>query len=435
MINKMELLWNETLLALNGQFTEVTYETIIKILKPVHMDNEAIYLTAPNVFIKNSVEKRYYNTVLNTFKSLAGENYNVIIILPEDEAKRENKTKSNLVSKYTFETFVKARSNDFAYATSIAVANEPGTEYNPLFLYGGVGLGKTHLMHAIGNFIKEQNPEMKVLYVSTETFTNELITSIQQMKNQEFRNKYRDTDVLLIDDIQFLQGKDSTQEEFFHTFNVLKDSNKQIVISSDKPPKDLKTLEERLTSRFAQGMIADLKLPDFETRMAILEKKAILESIHVPKEVQMFIADNFYSNIRELEGALIKIIAISKMDGKIDITLEMAKKALEHLSTKRKKVVDIPLIQRIVANYFNITTDDLTGKKRSKNIAYPRQIAMYLARKLIDMPLTSIGEAFGGRDHSTVIHSCEKIVDSVENNSEIKAIVLEIEKLITNGED
>ncbi|MCL2611447.1 MAG: chromosomal replication initiator protein DnaA, partial [Defluviitaleaceae bacterium] len=308
----MENLWGQTLTALNGQFTEVTYETIIKILKPVHIDDDSIYLSSPNVFIKNSVEKRYYNTILKAFKAQAGEHYNVVIILPEDEGKRETKAKSHLIKKYTFESFVKASSNDFAYAASIAVANEPGTVYNPLFLYGGVGLGKTHLMHAIGNAVKEQNPEMKVLYVSTETFTNEFITSIRQESNQEFRQKFRDTDILLIDDIQFLHGKEGTQEEFFHTFNVLRDANKQIVISSDKPPKELKTLEERLTSRFGQGIIVDLKLPDFETRMAILEKKAISENINVPQDVQMYIADNFSENIRDLEGALNKVIALSK---------------------------------------------------------------------------------------------------------------------------
>ena len=431
MNNKMDFLWKQALKALDGQFSEVTYKTMIKILKPVHIDDEAIYLLAPNITIKNSVEKRYYTVVSNAIKSIAGEHINIVIILEEDENKRENKTQSNLVKKYTFENFVKAQSNEFAYATSLAVAENPGTTtYNPLFLYSGVGLGKTHLMHAIGNFVKENNKDSKVLYVSSETFTNEFIASIRQGENQAFREKFRDTDVLLVDDIQFLEGKEGTQEEFFHTFNTLKDANKQIVVSSDKPPKDLKTLEERLTSRFGQGIIADLKTPDFETRMAILEKKALTEYIEIPKDVMIYIADNFSSNIRELEGALNKLKALSKV-GNFEITLEMAKSALEDLSTKKKKNVDIPLIQRITADYFNITTTDLTGKKRSKNIAFPRQIAMYLSRKLLDIPLTSVGEAFGGRDHSTVIHSCEKIADVVENDYEIKNLISEIEKLIT----
>lgn len=433
MNKQVKEIWSNTLPILKSQFTDVTFETIINVLIPSHITDNILYLNSPNSFFKETIEMRYLNTITNTVKTINNEIMYVRIQTEEEANNAPTEQVSNLVNKYTFASFVKAKSNELAYATAIAVAKNPGTTaYNPLFLYGGVGLGKTHLMHSIGNYIKSQSPKTKVIYCSTETFMIELINSIQQNKNQEFRDKYRATDVLLVDDIQFLSDRERTQEEFFHTFNVLRDANKQIVISSDKPPKEIKTLEDRLISRFGQGIIVDLKLPDFETRIAILEKKAESDSIHIPNNVNMFIADNFYSNIRDLEGALNKVIAYSKLE-KTPVDIELTQKALKDLLTERSKpVVDVPHIQNIVATYFNITSDEIRGKKRTKNIAYPRQVAMYMCRKLLDSPLSDIGKAFGDRDHSTIIHGCGKITDIMETNDDLKNILIEIEQQIIN---
>ncbi len=347
-------------------------------------------------------------------------------------SKTINEYGSNLIPKYRFENFVKGKSNELAYATAVAVSNSPGKTYNPLFLYGGVGLGKTHLMHSIGNFVLDMDPSTKVLYCSTETFMNELINSIRQNKNQEFRNKYREIDVLLIDDIQFLSDKEGTQEEFFHTFNTLYNANKQIVISSDQPPKELRTLEDRLRSRFSWGVIVDITLPDFETRTAILEKKAEQDNIKIPKDVTKFIAKNIVSNIRDLEGALNKVSAYATLSGS-PITQELAEMALKDIIINNEKPeITVEYIQQVVADYFKITPEEIKSKKRTQNITYPRQIAMYLSRKLIDISLPKIGELFGGRDHSTIIHGCDKITDLIENDSQIRNTVVEIEKLIVD---
>ena len=317
-----------------------------------------------------------------------------------------------------------------AHAASLAVAESPDGAYNPLFLYGGVGLGKTHLMHSIAHYILEHNPDKKVLYASSETFTNELINSIKNNKNEEFRNKYRNIDVLLIDDIQFISQKESTQEEFFHTFNTLHESNKQIIISSDRPPKEIKTLEDRLRSRFEWGLIADIQPPDYETRIAILQKKADTDGLTVPNEVMAFIAKCIVSNIRELEGALTRIVAYASLTNQ-QITIELAENALKDIfSDKTTTQITPELIQEVVANYYNIRTEDITGSKKPKNIAYPRQIAMYLSRKILDISLPKIGERFGGRDHSTVIHACTKIEKELEKDPSLQKTILELEKRI-----
>ncbi len=330
--------------------------------------------------------------------------------------------------KYTFDSFVIGNSNRFAHAASLAVAESPAKAYNPLFIYGGVGLGKTHLMHAIGHYILHNNPKSQVVYVSSEKFTNELINSIKDDKNVEFRNKYRNIDILLVDDIQFIAGKERTQEEFFHTFNALYEANKQIIISSDRPPKEIPTLEDRLRSRFEWGLIADIQAPDFETRMAILKKKADVEKLNIPNEVMVYIATKIKSNIRELEGALIRIVAFSSLTNK-EISVDLASEALKDIiSSKQTRQVTIDIIQEVVANYYNLKIEELKSARRTRNIAFPRQIAMYLSRKLTDMSLPKIGEEFGGRDHTTVIHAYEKISNNLKKDESLQNAIKELNK-------
>lgn len=324
--------------------------------------------------------------------------------------------------RYTFDTFVVGANNNLAHAASLAVAEAPAEVYNPLFIYGGVGLGKTHLMHSIAHFILKNNPEAKVLYVTSEKFTNELIESIRNENSTptQFREKYRNIDVLLIDDIQFIIGKESTQQEFFHTFNTLHESKKQIIISSDKPPKDIETLEERLRSRFEWGLTVDIQSPDYETRMAILKKKEELDGLHIDNEVMKYIATNIKSNIRELEGALTKIDAYSKLAAK-EITVELAADALKDLiSPNDKKEITADLISQIVADHFNITQAEMFSTKKSRNIAYPRQITMYLCRRMTELSLTDIGKKLGNRDHTTVLHGIDKVTKDLEKDHSLQ---------------
>lgn len=339
---------------------------------------------------------------------------------------------SNLNTKYVFENFVIGNSNRFAHAASLAVAEEPAKVYNPLFLYGDVGLGKTHLMHAIGNRIKQNNPKMKILYISSEMFTNEMIFSIQKNAMESFRNKYRNIDCLLIDDIQFLRKKESTQEEFFHTFNALRDANKQIIISSDRKPKDIETLEERLRSRFEWGLTADIQAPDLETRMAILREKATQEKTELPNDVILYIASSIQTNIREIEGAYIRVVAYASLSNS-PITLDIAQKALSELNDENKnKQISIQEIQQVVSSRYKIKMEEFLAKKRTRNVAYPRQIAMYLCRELTAYSLPRIGDLFGGRDHTTVIHACEKINKERKEDSnldrEIKTLIEQLRK-------
>ncbi|VTQ81428.1 chromosomal replication initiator protein DnaA, partial [Hathewaya histolytica] len=337
---------------------------------------------------------------------------------------------STLNPKYTFNSFVIGNSNRFAHAASLAVAEAPAKAYNPLFIYGGVGLGKTHLMHAIGHYILQNNSKSKVVYVTSEKFTNELINSIKDDKNEEFRNKYRNVDVLLIDDIQFIAGKERTQEEFFHTFNALHEANKQIILSSDRPPKEIPTLEDRLRSRFEWGLITDIQAPDFETRIAILKKKADVDNLNIDNEVMVYIANKIKSNIRELEGALIRVVAYSSLTNK-QINVDLAAEALKDIiSNKQSKQITIDLIQDIVSSYYNLKIEDLKSARRTRNIAFPRQIAMYLCRKLTDMSLPKIGEEFGGRDHTTVIHAYDKISENLKKDETLEDIVNELAKKI-----
>lgn len=425
----------------------VTYNTWFSRMIPKHVDYEhkSITITVPSSFIRDYLvnNKRHYDLVKKCLFEVTGTDFEINII-SEDEVeslttKNKNNNKSNfsntrLNPKYSFESFVVGKSNEFAHAASLAVAenyDDPRSAYsNPLFIYGGVGLGKTHLMHAIGNFIINQNPKKKILYVTSEQFTNELINSIQTNKNEEFRNKYRKVDLLLIDDIQFIADKDRTQEEFFHTFNELHEANKQIVLTSDKPPKEIKSLEERLISRFAWGLVVDISPPDLETRIAILRSKADVEGFEVNDDVINYIAENVKSNIRELEGALSRVVAYSKLTNG-EITVEMAAIVLSDIfESKKKKIINTKLIKEIISKEYNITTKDLDSKKRTRQIAYPRQIAMYITRQCTDLSLPKIGEEFGGRDHSTVIHAYDKIEKDMDEDPVLKIKINDIIKKI-----
>ncbi|HQA56518.1 MAG TPA: chromosomal replication initiator protein DnaA [Acetivibrio sp.] len=432
-------IWQKTLGLLKNELTEISYNTWIKTIDPLSIDLNTINLAVPADFNKGILESRYKDLIKNAIKQATYKEYEINFVVPSldnmekikkqsEKTSGEDTTVSILNPKYTFDTFVIGNSNRFAHAAALAVAEAPGKAYNPLFIYGGVGLGKTHLMHAIGHYILNQNSSQRVLYVSSEKFTNELINAIKDNKNEEFRSKYRNIDVLLIDDIQFIAGKERTEEEFFHTFNALYEANKQIIISSDKPPKEITSLEDRLRSRFEWGLTADMQAPDLETRIAILRKKAQLENLDVPNEIIVFIADKIASNIRELEGALNKVIAYSSLTQN-EITLELANEALKDvLSANKTKVLNCVTIQEVVARYFDIRPEDFKSKKRTRDIAYPRQIAMFLCRDLTDMSLPKIGEGFGGRDHTTVIHACEKIQADLESNSETRRAISEIKR-------
>ena len=426
-------LWQKSLEILRQEIAPVSFETWIVPIKPIAVSNSTVILKIDDSFIKNTVETKYYNLIENTIKHLMGSNYKIAItetenINTEEKAqsnkpeKQKSEFESNLNPKYVFSTFVVGNSNRLAHAAALAVAESPATAYNPFFLYGGVGLGKTHLMHSIAHYILENNPNAKVLYVSCEKFTNELINSIRDDKNEEFRRKYRNIDVLLIDDIQFISQKERTQEEFFHTFNALYDAHKQIIISSDRPPKEIKTLEERLRSRFEWGLIADINPPDYETRIAILKKKAENDNIVVNDEVYEYIAKNIVSNIRELEGALTRVVAYSQLTQE-KISKSLAENALKDIFSDQAAIEVTPdRIQEVVAAYYNIRPEDITGSKRSSNIAYPRQIAMYLTRQ--------IGESFGGRDHTTVIHAINKIDDNLKKDKNLQSVIFELENRI-----
>ena len=447
----LKKLWDQTLTIIKAEMSEVSFNTWIKSCEPISISNDTIRISVPNSFTQDILEKRYKDLVANSIKSICSKLYKIEFLIASDiksdETSKEDtpelkKNKDVLISdelsttlnpKYTFDSFVIGNSNRFAHAASLAVAEAPAKAYNPLFIYGGVGLGKTHLMHAIGHYILDSNPNARVEYVSSEKFTNELINAIKDDKNEEFRNKYRNVDVLLIDDIQFIAGKERTQEEFFHTFNALHDANKQIILSSDRPPKEIPTLEDRLRSRFEWGLIADIQVPDFETRMAILKKKADVEKLNVANEVMVYIATKIKSNIRELEGALIRIVAYSSLTNK-EITVDLASEALKDIISKKQgKNITISIIQDIVASYFNLRIEDLKSQRRTRNIAYPRQIAMYLSRKLTDMSLPKIGEEFGGRDHTTVIHAYEKISENLNTDESLQHTIEDITKKLTQN--
>ena len=444
-------LWAQTNTILKEELTQVSFDTWIKSLEPLYITETEIILCTPIEFNKEILQARYSELIKNAIKQISSKEYNMkfvtkteakdIIAVEENKKNRissyeeimDEPNCSFLNPKYTFNTFVIGNGNRLAHAAALAVAESPAKAYNPLFIYGGVGLGKTHLMHAIGHYILKQNPETQVMYVSSETFTNELVNAIKEDKNEEFRAKYRSADILLIDDVQFIGGKERTQEEFFHTFNTLREANKQIILSSDRPPKEIKTLEERLRSRFEWGLITDIQAPDLETRIAILQKKASLENLNIDNDVLVFIATNIQSNIRQLEGALNRIVAYSSLT-KAAITLDLGAEALKDLLNDNKpKPITSDLIQKTVSNYFGVKPEEFTSKKRTKNIALTRQIAMYLCRELTDLSLPKIGEEFGGRDHSTVLHAYGKISEDIKTKPEMRISIEELKKRILNS--
>lgn len=438
----IDSIWASFLKKAKEELTPILYDMWFDETKLIELNDNVAKILVPMALHKKHLKENYYDFIERIFTDITDsifkfefyteDDLNNETIIDIDEVGVINNTfDSNLNSKYTFENFITGISNKFAKATALAVAEQPGIMYNPLFIYGSSGLGKTHLMHAIGHYILENNPNAKVEYVSSEKFTNELINAIKHDKNEEFRNKYRHVDVLLIDDIQFIAGKEGTQEEFFHTFNALHDANKQIILSSDRPPKEIPTLEDRLRSRFEWGLIADIQVPDFETRMAILKKKADLERLNVPNEVMVYVATKIKSNIRELEGALIRIVAYSSLTNR-EVSVDLASEALKDIISKKQgKSITIESIQDIVSSYFNLRVEDFKSQRRTRNVAYPRQIAMYLSRKLTDMSLPKIGEEFGGRDHTTVIHAYEKISENLKTDEGLQSTVDDITKKLT----
>ena len=433
---------------LKEETTTISYETWIKSIEIQSENDGNLVLLTTTDFQKNIIETKYRDLLINTFNFLTNKTYSITVLSKETLKKKGasesaemndtiiespiNYASTNLNAKYTFDTFVVGNNNKFAHAAALAVAEAPAASYNPLFIYGGVGLGKTHLMHAIGNEILKNNKNAKVLYVTSEKFTNQLVNAIKDNKNEQFRNKYRTIDVLLIDDIQFIAGKNMAQEEFFHTFNALHESGKQIIISSDKPPKDIQLLEDRLKSRFEWGIIADISNPDYETRLAILRKKAQLDNILIDDDILTNIATRIDSNIRELEGTLNKLIAKASLTNST-ITMEMAERAINDIVSHQEKVISSEYVQDVVGKYFNIDPKDLKGSKRSNDITFPRQIAMYLCRTVANMSLPQIGRDFGKRDHTTVMHACNKIEKETKENSNTKLIVESVKNILING--
>jgi chromosomal replication initiator protein len=394
----------------------------LSLIEPALISAEKISLIIPNDEIKSLIKEKYRDSFQKILKKIFG-------VLPIIELLIKKEDISNLNPKYMFENFVVGPSNQMAYAASFAVSSNPAKAYNPLFIYGGVGLGKTHLLHAIGNTIKKINPQMKVMYISSEEFTNELINSIQYKKMNQFRNKYRNLDCLLIDDIQFISSKERTGEEFFHTFNTLYEGQKQIVITSDKPPNDIPDIENRLKSRFSWGLIVDIQPPEFETRIAIINKKAELFNLHLNPEITSFIASSISSNIREIEGALIKISAYKSIMKK-EITLQLIENILQDIVIRKEKMLTAENIQKTVAKHFNITVDEMKSPKRTKDILIPREVAMYLTRKITKNSLPEIKAKFGIKSHATILNAYKKIEKEMGKNLELKEKIEAIEKEI-----
>ena len=443
--------WNEILQMVKEEhgLTDVSFNTWIKPLEVFAIDGNTLYILVPSEQMGLSyINKKYYLPLKVAIGEVTGIEYDIQFILPDqaqslkfknnDTPQLEPQTPvkgdhSNLNPNYTFDTFVVGNNNRFAHSASLAVAESPGEAYNPLYIYGGPGLGKTHLMHSIGHFIIDQNPDTKVLYVTSEEFTNEVIESIRNGNSSamtKFRDKYRTVDVLMIDDIQFIIGKESTQEEFFHTFNTLQTQGKQIILTSDKPPKEMETLEERIRSRFEWGLMADIGTPDYETRMAILRKKAETDNFDIDDDILNYIASNISSNIRELEGALNKLLAFHNLEH-THITMDIAERELSNIITPDKpREITAQLIIEVVSEHFHISVDQMISKTRSSEIARPRQIAMYLCKTMTSDALDVIGQLLGGRDHSTIIHGIKKVTKDYEENDSTRTLIETIKKKI-----
>ncbi|NOY12731.1 MAG: chromosomal replication initiator protein DnaA [Deltaproteobacteria bacterium] len=445
----MNNIWKETINKLEKEISPQNFATWIKPLQFIGIEAEYVKLEVPNKFIKDWLKDNYIKKIEKILSDIGPVNYKININInnkenikvKRDERRVEKIIKekisikknldnfTNINKNYTFNKFVSGPSNQFAHAAAMAVANNPATTYNPLFIYGGVGLGKTHIVHAIGNEILNKNNNLKICYYSSEKFTNELINSLRHAKMDEFRNKFRSIDVLLIDDIQFIAGKKSTQEEFFHTFNALYESHKQIVVTSDKFPKEIPDLEERLRSRFEWGLIADIQAPDIETKQAILKMKADQSKIILPEDVSFFLANSVISNVRELEGYLIRIGAFASLTS-TPINLEMAKNILKDIIIEQNKEVTVENIQKIVASHYQIKISDLKSSKRLKSFVLPRQIAMYISRKLTSSSYPEIGTKFGGKDHSTIIHAIKKIEKKLEEDLQLRSTIEKLIKIV-----
>jgi chromosomal replication initiator protein len=445
----MEKVWLEVLSNMEKVLTPHTFTTWIQPLKFLDAKGGVLFLEVPSSFFRDMVRENYLSMIEEAVSAIFQSKVVVDLkIAPkgrqetvsvsnaysqekENAPQQENRLNpeffSNLNPKYTFDTFVCGAGNQFAHAAAQAVANKPATNYNPLFIYGGVGLGKTHLLTAIGNHILSDNGKARICLYTSEKFMNEMINCIRYKKMEEFRNKFRSMDVLLIDDIQFMAGKEATQEEFFHTFNALHESHKQIVVTSDKFPKDMAGLEERLRSRFEWGLIADIQPPDIETKMAILKRKSEIDTIHLPDDVALFLASSSTSNVRELEGMLIRLGAYASLTGS-EITLSMAKDVLKDIIVEKNREMTVEMIQKFVSEFFSIKTSDMKSDKRLKNLVIPRQIAIYLCRELTKSSYPEIGEKFGGKDHSTIIHSFKKIANLMNSDSELKNTVENIRR-------
>jgi len=428
--------WQEALRRIESRLSKPSYESFVKAMAPVTLTDDIFVFSVPTRLAKEWVETRYVGLIHGALQEVLARSVAVHVTVTEEPAASPTPAPLQrapeglpLSPKYTFDTFVIGSGNRFAHAAALAVADAPARAYNPLFIYGGVGLGKTHLLQAIGHHVVHRHHLHRVAYISSEKFTNELINAIRDDRTLDFRSKYRNVDVLLIDDIQFLAGKERTQEEFFHTFNTLHEASRQIIITSDRPPKEIPTLEDRLRSRFEWGLIADIQPPDLETRIAILRKKAELDGTGVPDEVAEFIAQRIQSNIRELEGALVRVVAYATLT-RAAITVELAEEILkELLPSGSARPLSIPVIQKAVAEHWSLRVEEMRAKRRTKGVAFPRQVAMYLSRELTDASLPRIGEEFGGRDHTTVMHACDRVKEEIARDPQLAA---RIKKLVEN---
>ncbi len=435
--------WGKVLKEMQSEVTAVSYDLYIKTLEPIKYENGKLIFLATTENNKNQLLKLHINKLRNACEKFFGPIEELVILEPNEgkelleevreaeeelRIKHEFDEKNKLNEKYTFDTFVVGTSNQVVYYACKNVAKNPGKNFNPLLIYGGVGLGKTHLLHAIGNYIRKNFPKTKLLYVTCEQFMNDFTRAIREKTNEAFRKKYREIDVLMVDDIQFIANKTGTQEEFFHTFNDLYQHNKQIVLASDKHPRNMETLEERLKSRFAGGLIHDIQKPDYETRLAILEKKVMLEDYKVEGEVLEYLAEKIDTNIRELEGSLNKVVSLAMLMGKPQATMFEAEEALKDIEFDRTQHLTVDRIIDLVCKYYNVKRSDLIGKKKNKEIVDPRQVCMYVATELLDVPLMTIGESMGGRDHTTVMHARDKIAENIRKD---KALKTEIDDLIT----
>lgn len=452
MPGNLSTLWSAILAEIGKEISRPSFETWFNSTHPVSLKDRCLLVAVPNDFTRERLQNKYHEIIKKKMHEITTQNYDLQFIVSSEFIKLENGSANSAATfpaasekrpetrqqlslfnpRYTFDSFVVGPCNRLSHAASLAVAQTPSKAYNPFFIYGGVGLGKTHLLHAIGQYIYDHHDYENILYCSSEKFTNDFINAIRDNKTAEFRNKYRSMEILLIDDIQFLAGKEQTQEEFFHTFNTLHNLNRQIVVSSDRPPKEIPTLEDRLRSRFEWGLITDIQSPDLETRIAILRKKALTEGLDIPNEVIHYIASKVENNIRELEGALIRIVAYASLSNS-EVTLELTDEALKNILFSAKKKITLKKIISATAEHFHLTAADLCGKRRTKEIALARQVAMYLARNLTELSLPKIGEGFGGRDHTTVIYAVRKIESMLQKNNDKKMTVELIKNEITNS--